>query len=436
MFEQIWEWISRLFGRNKKKISSSEYNKNQAYNRDYMESEKINFTAIFAQRLATLAVSDSSASIPDENMRAAVLDEVFQEVWGRIKKITASALGCGGCVIVPYVKGGKLYYNTVKQSRLIIHEMDGEKITGATILSDSITIDDRVYYRFTDYVIIENTLYITHRSVTQYGSDAIVPEWESIQDMAIGNVDRVPFGFIKSPINNRGERDFYGVSITYGCGMIISQIMECLEQIKEEFELKRVRLQVDERVLDKDPKTGKLILKDKLFMKGYSEDGKLFNIYDPAIRESSHFARLEKLFELLERQIGTSKGILTAPASFGATATEIRAAMSDTYALISDIRKAIEKGLEDFVIACNVLLNVYTTTPQGKHDIKFDWSYALIESSSETWQQMKDLQSIGGMSKAELRQFVTGEDIEEAQKAVDEIKDQEPSLSSLMGMNE
>ena len=240
MFEQIWEWISRLFGRNKKKISSSEYNKNQAYNRDYMESEKINFTAIFAQRLATLAVSDSSASIPAENMRAAGLDEVFQEVWGKIKKITASALGCGGCVIVPYVKGGKLYYNTVKQSRLIIHEMDGEKITGATILSDSITIDDRVYYRFTDYVIKENTLYITHRSVTQYGSDAIVPEWESIQDMAIGNVDRVPFGFIKSPIDNRGERDSYGVSITYGCGMIISQIMECLEQIKEEFELKRV----------------------------------------------------------------------------------------------------------------------------------------------------------------------------------------------------
>lgn len=435
MFEQVWEWISRLFGRNKKKISSREYHKNQDYNRNYMESEQINFTAIFAQRLATLAVSDSSASIPDNNMRAAELDEIFQEVWGKIKKITASALGCGGCVIVPYVKGGKLYYNRVKQSRLIIHEMDGEKITGATILSDSITIDDRVYYRFTDYVIKENTLYITHRSVTQYGSDAIVPEWESIQDMAIGNVDRVPFGFIKSPVDNRGERDSYGVSITYGCGMIISQIMECLEQIKEEFELKRVRLQVDERVLDKDLKTGKLILKDKLFMKGHStDDGNLFNIFNPDIRESSYYERLTKLFELLEKQVGTSKGILTAPASFGATATEIRAAMSDTYALISDIRKAIEKGLEDFVIACNVLLNVYTATPQGEYDIKFDWSYALIESSSETWQQMKDLQSIGGMSKAELRRYVTGEDIDTAEEAVKDIQDKEPSLRDLMGI--
>ena len=436
VFEQILEWLYRLFGRDKRKISKKEYRENQKYNDEYIDINGVGLTAIFSQRLSSLAVSDSTAEIDGQSLRADMLNDALSEVWKKIKKITSSALGCGGCAIVPYIKNGKLYFDTVKQNRIIIHEKDGDKITGATILSESKTINDKVYYRFTDYVINENKLYITNRTVNEFGNFASVDEWENIQDIAIANVDRAPFGFIKSPIDNRKDSDNYGVPVTYGCETIIADIVECMKQTKEEFELKKVRLQVDERAFDIDPKTGKRIFKDKLFMKGHSEDGSLFNIFDPALRESSYHARLLMLFELLEKKVGTSKGILTAPASFGATATEIKAAMSDTFSVISDRREAIEAGLNDFIYACDVLLNFYSASPLGKYEIKYNWSYNLMESSTETWQQMKDLQSIGGMSKAELRSWVTNEDTDTAQKAVDKITEKEPNLTTLMGMNE
>ena len=46
---------------------------------------------------------------------------------------------------------------------------------------------------------------------------------------------------------------------------------------------------------------------------------------------------------------------------------------------------------------------------------------SLFESSTETFQQLTELQSRGIVSKAELRQWVRGGTLEEAQAAIDDI---------------
>ena len=436
MFEQIWNWIKKLFGTNKTSTSDRQQAENQKYADEYTDISKINFNAIFSNRLATKATADSTVEIPADNKRAELLNDALQDVWNKIKKITAASLGVGGCLLVPYVQDGQILFNTVKQNRLLINGRKGDKITNATVLADSTVVNNNLYYRFTNYAVEGNTLYITNKVTNASGGIAIVDEWKDIPDMAISNVDRVLFGFIKSPVDNRKSSDEYGVPITYGCRETINDIYKCLEQIRDEYKLKEVRLQVDDRTLDRDPKTGEVKLKSKLFLKGHSTDGELFNIFDPAIRDSAFYSRLINLFELLEKEVGTSKGILSAPATHGATATEIRTANEDTFDLVSDIRDAIEKGVEDYIYACDVLANYYNLTPPGKYDIKYDWSYAMVESTTETWQQMKDLQSVGGLSKAELRAWQTGEDLETAQAKVDEITANEPNMQSLLGMSE
>lgn len=435
MFEGIKNLIKRLFSRKRTVTSDQQQAENEAYNDEYMDTSKINFNAIFSNSISTLTVSDCTCEIPADNKRAELLNEVLQSVWSKIKKITSKALGTGGCIIVPYVSGGKIFFNVIKQNRLIINGVLGDKITAATVIAESLTINDALYYRLVNYEIVNNTLYITHKSINAYGAAAVVEEWENIQDIAIANVDRVPFGFIKSPVDNRKESDDYGVPITYGCDDIKEQIMECLKQIRKEFKAKKARLQVDDRAFAKDPKTGKPIVEDDLYM-AVQGDPDLFNIFDPAFRESSYHARLDKLYGLFEKQVGTDRGILTEPETRGATATEIKNAVKKTFAIITDTRKAIEKGLEDFIYACDVLANYYNLTPPGKYQINFDWDYSLIESSTEKWQQMQDLQAIGGMSKAELRAWQTGESIEEAQKAVDEISKKEPDIRTLVGMSD
>lgn len=428
----LWERILRLFGIKKTTATEKEQNTNARRAAIYEDIAEINFTAIFSNKLSNLTVEDSSISIPEDNKRAELMRDILNSVWERIKKIVSRSFGTGGVLIVPRVQGGALKYDVVSQERLCINSTDGDKITAATIFAETKRINNKLYMHFIDYEVSGNTLTIKNKTVDESGGTAEVEEW-NIPDMSITNVDRCPFGFIKSPVDNRKNTDKYGVPITYGCDDTVEQLKEVLKQYRKEFALKRTRVQADERAFDKD-KDGKPVIKDDLFITGYNAtNDNMFNIFDPAFRDVSYSNRFNVLCELLEKQIGTSRGILTSPDNSYENIEKIREANRGTWAIISDMRKAIEKGLNDFFYACDVLINYYNLAPQGEWSIVPDWSFSLIESSEQTWQQLKEGQSIGIRSKAELRSWQTGESLEEAQEKIDEITANEPSLGSLIG---
>ena len=165
---------------------------------------------------------------------------------------------------------------------------------------------------------------------------------------------------------------------------------------------------------------------------GSGDNDDMWHEYSPEIRSAAYSSRVQELFELLEKAIGTSKGILTAPEA-AATATEIRRAQHDTWALVGNIRKAAEKAIDNTVYAINVLCNYYGLTPPGDYTVQYDWDMSMLENSGETWQQLKDGRSMGIRSKAELRAWQTGETIEEAQAAIDKIEESEPVMQDLIG---
>ena len=407
----------------KKSITSDKQRDDNKVNAlKYEDISNVNFTAIISSKLSTITLSDSTLMIPEKNKRAELLGGVSDAVHDSLKKVVSMALGTGGALIVPYVRNGQILFDLASQDRLCINSMNGNKITGATVLADSVVVNNTRYFRFTDYSIQNNTLAITNKVTTEFGRPADVEQWRDLQDISITNVDRVLFGFIKSPVDNRKCSDEYGVPITYGCDNLIAEIYECLSQIREEFKLKRVRLSVDDRAFDRG-KDGKPTLKDNLFvlMRNFSND-KMFDIFDPALRDSSYYNRLMNLFALLEKSIGTSRGILTEPNSTYENSQKIREAVGDTFAIICDIRKAVEKGLTDFFYACNVLANYYNLSPDGEYDIEYDWSYSMIESTTETWQQMAELHSRGLITDERLNMWVTGQDEEQAIKEIQRAK--------------
>ena len=442
MLKTLFNWILKTLFGVKTETNNVEMTMNDKFAQEYRAIEEINFTSIFANKLANFAVSDSSANIVGNNKRTAMLTDTLNLAMAKGKKIVGMQLGYGGVCIVPYIDNGKLLYTLVEQDRLTIDQVNGEKITGATLLAEQKTITSGsisdTYFRWVNYKIENGILIMTQKYTDNQGSEidvSLIPEWASINpEERIMNVDRVLFGYIKSPVNNRIGNDKYGVPITFGCEHTIMEIKECLRQIAREFTLKEAFVGIDEKMFRKDS-TGKTILPRNGLFKTFKSDSDtdFFQEFSPAIRESSYYARLQELYTRLEKEIGVSKGFLTDMESSNATATEIRRAMYDTFTLVNDIRKNFEKGMKDFIYACNVLANRYNLSPLGDYEINFNWDYSLLTDTQEEFNHYIQGVSQGVISDVELRRWIIPNETEEqSKKAIQKIKEETNTVENLL----
>ena len=204
-----------------------------------------------------------------------------------------------------------------------------------------------------------------------------------------------------------------------------------MRQIVREYELKETFVGADITMFD-----GKNALpKNGLWKKIDSGRDDFFEVFDPQFRD--YTTRLQELYKRLEHEVGTSYGILSEVDTSQATATEIKRSMYDTFTICDDMRSNVEKGLEDFFYACNVLANAYNLSPQGEYELSFEWSYSLLEDTQTEWNQLTWANTKGIVGDVELRQWLKpDETLEDSQKAIDEIKANEPSVKDILGGEE
>lgn len=449
MFENFKALVKKLFGSAPQDTSGSVERAEMEYHR----IDELNFDAIFGAKLANIAFSDSTMDVSDENgntdgMRLQIVDDALEWTFSRARKIVTQVCSTGGRVLVPYVHGRHVHVDIIAQERLYIIDSDGDKITSAAILADIVTVNDKRYYRWVGYTLEDGNLLVRNKVTAEGGQEmpfAVVPAWSGIEpEYAIANVDRMPFAFLRCPADNRQEHDGYGVPITYGSDALIREIKAHMKTIAREYKLTRPMLGLASEMwrnrgngsdIDRVRQTVQDGDDPFIPVSDYIDAGSPpWMIYAPAIRDGAMYNRLDRLFELLEKAVGTSKGILTARDSAAATATEIRAANHDTYTMINALRTMWANAMDDLAYAVDMLAENAGLSPAGgrqQWQIDFDWDWSLFESSSETWQQMLDAQERGVISKAEMRVWLRGESLEEAQEAIDEINDSGEGNSAL-----
>lgn len=257
MLKNIFLWILQNIFRVQTETTQKEMEDNNVYAVEYERIDDINFNSIFSNKLANYVISDSNVNLTKENKRVDLLNNVIQSMWKKAKKITSMAFGYGGVIIVPYVKGGKIFYNIVPQNRLTIDMIEGENITGATVLAEKKSVQagigkPKIYMRWTNYRVQNGNITITQEFTDEQGQRIPVPDfWKNIQEQQIiTGVDRVLFGYVKSPINNRKANDKYGVPITYGCDATIKEIKETMKQLLDEYRAKKTFVGVDVTLFD------------------------------------------------------------------------------------------------------------------------------------------------------------------------------------------
>lgn len=438
MLKNIFLWILQNVFRINTQTTTKEIEDNERYAVEYERIDDINFNSIFSNKLANYVITDSNFNIEGNNKRVDLLNNVGQSMWKKAKKITSMGFGYGGVVIVPYVKGGKIYYNIVPQNRLTIDEIEGDNIVGATILADKKVItrqfnNPKTFIRWANYKVKNGNITITQEFTDEQGHKIPTPEfWKNVtESITISGVDRVLFGYLKSPINNRKMNDKYGVPITYGCEATIHEIKETMKQLFREYKLKETFVGADVTMFNgKDalPMNG-------LFKKVDAGQDDFFEVFDPAFRPYTD--RLQELYQRLEHEIGTSAGILSQANTQNATATEIKRAMYDTFTIVDDMRSNIEKAMEDFMYSANVLANAYNITPNGEYELGFDWSYDLLEDTQEAFTQLMTANGKGIIADEEVRQYLKpDETLEDSRKAIEEIQNREPSIDTILAESE
>ena len=435
VIETVWDLVMSLF--SKKGISKRIHSNSSIYKQEYEAIEHINFTSIFATALANKAVSDSTMAVKDaagkDTRRTEWIADGLNKVWRKNKTVVSQALGKGGKVFVPYVQDGKAFVDVIDQSRMVITAMRGDEITGATLMADIASIDGHVYYRFADYELQGNTHIIRNRATNDKGSAVemnTVPEWENIQpEIVLNGVEHILFGYLKCPTDSREDKQIMGVPITYGADETVRDLHTCLADIRREYSLKKPFVGADDRLFGK----GDSLPADGLFKKFQKtglKDGDFWQVFDPAIRDSAYLSRFQQLCGLLESTVGVSPGILTEPRTANATATEIRSANAATFAMVDAIRENIETAFAQTAYALDVLAEMYGATPAGSMgdwQIVWDWDMSMVEASTETFNQLSELESRGLILPERLVAWTTGMNIEEAKAEVEAAKALQPS---------
>lgn len=123
--------------------------------------------------------------------------------------------------------------------------------------------------------------------------------------------------------------------------------------------------------------------------------------------------------------MGVSPGILTKAEKTYITDDEIKQQNSDTFAMVDSIRANIETAFRQTAYALDVLAEFHGATPagaMGDWQIIWDWDYSMMESSTETFTQLSELESRGLILPERLVSFVTGMNLEEAKAEVDAAK--------------
>lgn len=445
MFESITRWVKQLFNKVRKMPP-----KVWKYTEKYEDINNENITATIADKLAKLTKADSTIAVGGTGKRADLIRSVIKSIadGDMIQRVTAQMLGKGGKVIVPRVAGNQILLDVADQSRMLIHTMRGENIVSATLMAEVLEVEDKTYIRWVDYTVgSDGAQSIRNRATTATGTEVSMlqfSEWADIDpEVVIPNTDRVLFAFLRCPRDNRMDDRTYGVPITYGAERNVAELAEHMNIYRREYRLSRTMLglssslwrnrnsadgyapanmsidDIRRTVQDSDDP---FIPLDNMNI----GDNRGWDYFSPAIRHGAMEVRKQSLSRQVELACGLSQGMLTErQATNYANKDEVRASQYDTFSVVHSIREVWEKALHDIAYSVDVLAEAFGLTPYGARDqweLSFDWDTSLVESTSAAYQQISEGESRGAVSLAEFRQWIRGGTLEEAQKAVDEIK--------------
>ena len=432
IWQSIVKWIAR---RLKLDVAQKTTQQNDFYDIDNFSPD-----AIVSEAVANITLADSTLNVEGTNARAELMQTVADSLYNRhLKKACTVALGTGSALIKPNTDGERFGFDIIPEDSYEITGYIGDYIYSVIIKVGAYKTET------SDYILAEAQEIKTDNKGMKYleiryltfkdGEPCPLEEtrWKDYTDKNISNVDRLLFGRMVCPTTNRADLNSpCGVPITFGAVEQKDNVKDTYRRYQREFKDKEPFIFASKNVFKKN-KNGEAVIpegKERVFMNTSSRsvDGNGIDIYAPNYQETPLGMALEQNFRVLEQSIGLGEGVLTKPTATYENMDRVRASKQATYSFVLAFRRSIDDAIKDMAYAIDILANANNITPMGDYEIYMTWSDQYMSSTSERFTQYLQGNDRSIVSDAELRVILTGEDIDEARKTVEEIKAEKGSI--------
>lgn len=396
------------------------------------EVKSLNVAKTICDKVAKAVTIEFKSEVDDES-----INEIYQRFLKNIRTNTEYALAKGGMFFKPFYSNGKIKISCIQADKFIPIKFDSTGELLSAIFIDQITKGDDIYTRLEYQELIDTTIIIINRAykTNKYNSKTLgnkidlsqVEEWKSIQpETSISNVNKLLGGYFKIPIANPVDNtSLIGVPIFANAIEILRQIDEQFSRTLWEYIASELAIDVDATAFKKD-KNGNDILpkgKDRLYRKLDLSDENSWNIFSPAIRDTSLFNGLNEWLRQCESQCGLSFGVLSKETSIAKTATEINSSKQDYYVTVSDIQKSLQNALDDLIYSTDVLMTLYKIPHKINPSTSYEWDDSILVDAKEEQSIMMQEANMGYIKKELYLMKRYGVTEEQAQKMMPEHKE-------------
>lgn len=376
------------------------------------------------RELADVSVNEMSIKSDTEK-----LQEVLDEVKDELNENLQDGLALGSLILKPYLKtDGTVGVEYVTADRFVpIRFADTGRLIDVAFIQQIRKTDTERYYRIERHTLTNEGLMITNKAYIGNTSSigrqiplGSVDLWASMPEELVYPISIMDFGYFRTPVKNRIDYGYCGVSIYAGAEDLIERIDKQCARLEWEFESGERAVHVDERALKH--RKGHVYmpeLNNRLY-RGLDLDAgnqELLKEYSPDFRQSDIIQGLEAYLRQVEFLVGLGYGDLSNVNQVDKTAEEIRASKQRKYNRVHAIQTNLKACIEDLAEAIAFYQGIYNTV----HSVTVSYDDSILTDEKAAREQDRLDVTMGVMRLEEYRAKWYGEDIEVAQANLPEI---------------
>lgn len=391
---------------------------------------------------------DSGADVT--NPRSEYLKAEFEKLMSVLRLKLEQGCAAGGMIIKPYPNqtDQHIYFDWAMDWGFYPLAFDDDGNLSDVIIPDIFQDGKTTYTRLERHTVVKEGVQITQRAFKSTQKDSLgteidltdVDRWASLQPEAtVTDTDGPLFGWFKVAAANNIDIDCpLGASVFAKAVGVIQEADRQYSRLLWEYEGSELAIDVDPTVLRPHKTEGGKVempkLNERLFRAVDADKGDrdLYEVFSPAIRDTSLLNGLNQLLKRVEDLSGLSRGTLSDANVDARTATELKIIKQRSYQTISDNQRALEYCLRNVVRAMDRYATLYNFAPVGEYEISFTWDDSILTDADMQTQERMMLLNAGIIGRAEFRKWYFGETEAQAHDAIEQIaKEQADQMAAM-----